>query len=179
MKPKMRVQLTMTGLLTALLLWGSAWLSRAVAAQTNSPTTAGIAQVKAQATTPAPKAAPTAPKSPARAARAPVRRPAPRRPRVQTAPARERIVGIQEALAGDGFYSGKPSGRWDAATSEAMKKFQTANGLTATGKLGALSLQKLGLGSEVAGRGAPLPQADPRASVLTESELNEPEPQEP
>jgi len=108
-----------------------------------------------------------------------VRRPVRRRPRVQTAPTRERIVEIQNALAREGFYSRTPSGRWDAATSEAMRNFQTANGLTATGKLGALSLQKLGLGSEVAGRGAPLPQSNPRASVLSEAELNEPEPQEP
>ena len=43
------------------------------------------------------------------------------RPRVQTAPTRERIVEIQEALAREGFYSGKPSGKWDPATSEAMR----------------------------------------------------------
>ena len=164
----MRRQLTMTTLLTVLLLCGSAELSSAAAPQAT-----------AQGTTPAPKAAPAAPKPPAPAARAPVRRPARRRPRVQTAPTRERIVEIQTALAREGFYSGKPSGKWDAVTSAAMKKFQTSNGLTATGKLGAQSLQKLGLGSDVAGRGAPLPQADPRASVLSESELNEPEPQEP
>ena len=184
-QPKMRSQLTMTSLLAALLLCGGAELSYAAAAQTDAPATAGTAQARpqavtsAQATAPAPKAAPAAPKPPARAARAPVRRPAPRRPRVQTAPTRERIVEIQQALAGEGFYSGKPSGKWDAATSEAMKKFQTANGLTATGKLGALSLQKLGLGSEVAGRGAPVPQADARPSALSESELNEPESQDP
>jgi len=168
-RPKMRVQST-ASLLAALVLLGSAGVSHTVAAQpkAQAPTSAQTA--------PAPKAAPAAPKRPA--ARAPVRRTAARRPRVQTAPTRERIVEIQNALAREGFYSGKPSGRWDEATSEAMRKFQTARGLTATGKLGALSLQKLGLGSEVAGRGAPLPQADPRASVLSESELNEPEPQE-
>jgi hypothetical protein len=60
-----------------------------------------------------------------------------------------------------------------------MKNFQTANGLTPTGKLGALSLQKLGFGSEVAGRSAPLPQAAPALSVLGESALDEPVPDEP
>ena len=166
--------LMLTSVLTALLLVGGADLRHAVAAQTKAPAAAGTAQARAQATTPAPKAAPK-PKP-----KAPVRRAAPRRPRVQTAPTRERIIQIQEALAREGFYSRKPSGKWDAVTSESMRKFQTANGLTATGKLGALSLQKLGFGSEVAGRGAPLPQADTRPSVLSESELNEPEPpQEP
>jgi peptidoglycan hydrolase-like protein with peptidoglycan-binding domain len=106
-----------------------------------------------------------------------VRRPA--RPRAQTAPARARIIEIQEALAREGFYSGKPSGRWDAATSAAMKKFQTANDLTPTGKLGALSLQKLGMGSEVAGKGAPLPQAEPSTAVLSEAALEQPDPDRP
>jgi len=127
----------------------------------------------------APQAAPAPPKAGAPAARAPARRRAPRRPRVQTTPTRERIVEIQTALAREGFYAGKPTGRWDAVTSEAMRKFQTANGLTPTGKLGAQSLQKLGLGSEIAGRGAPLPQADAGASVLSESELLASDPEQP
>jgi len=38
-----------------------------------------------------------------------------------------------------------------------MKDYQNAHGLTATGKLDALTLQKLGMGSEIAGRAAPLP----------------------
>jgi len=88
-------------------------------------------------------------------------------------------VEIQNALSREGFYSGKPSGRWDAATTAAMKKFQTANELTATGKVGALSLQTLGLGSEVAGRGAPLPPPQGRASVLSESELLASDPEIP
>jgi len=155
------------GLLAALALCASGEMNQAVAAQAN-----------AQAAAAAPKAAPAAPKPAAPVTRAQARRPV-RRPRVQTAPARDRIVEIQNALAREGFYSGKPSGRWDAATTAAMKSFQTANGLTATGKVGALSLQKLGLGSEVAGRGAPLPPANPRASVLGESELLASDPEIP
>jgi peptidoglycan hydrolase-like protein with peptidoglycan-binding domain len=102
-----------------------------------------------------------------------------RRPRVQTVPTRDRVVEIQNALAREGFYSGKPSGRWDVATSKAMKEFQTSKGLTSTGKLGAQSLQKLGMGSEIAGLAAPLPQANARPSAMSELELSEPEPEEP
>jgi len=80
-----------------------------------------------------------------------------RRERGQRAPAPERIREIQEALAKDGSYSGAPTGKWDAATSEAMRRFQAAHGLNPTGKLEARSLQKLGLGSEVAGVAAPIP----------------------
>ena len=97
--------------------------------------------------------------------------------RPQPAPTRARIIEIQQALARQGFYSGKPSGRWDAATTQAMKNFQTSKGLTPTGKLGALSLQNLGLGSEIAGKGAPNPLADARPSAMSESELDEPEPE--
>jgi peptidoglycan hydrolase-like protein with peptidoglycan-binding domain len=154
--------LAVEGLLAATLITGAGLLYVA-AAQGSTP----AAQPK--------KAAATAPK--ALAKKAPVRRAA--RPRAQTAPTRERIVEIQQALAREGFYTAAPSGKWDAATTQAMTNFQTSKGLTPTGKLGALSLQKLGLGSETAGRGAPVPQADARPSALSESELNEPEPAEP
>lgn len=74
------------------------------------------------------------------------------------APTSARISEIQSALAAHGSYKGEPNGKWDESTAQAMKEFQSANGLTPTGKLDALSLQKLGLGSEIAGRAAPLPQ---------------------
>jgi len=80
-------------------------------------------------------------------------------PRAQTAPTPQRISEIQSALAKQGVYDGEPTGKWDAATMDAMQRFQSSHGLSPTGKLDALSLQKLGLGSEVAGRGAPLPEA--------------------
>jgi peptidoglycan hydrolase-like protein with peptidoglycan-binding domain len=81
------------------------------------------------------------------------------RQRVQTAPTPQRISEIQSALAAQGAYKGQPNGKWDAATAQAMRDFQSMHGLTATGKLDALTLQKLGLGSEVAGRAAPFPSS--------------------
>jgi peptidoglycan hydrolase-like protein with peptidoglycan-binding domain len=75
----------------------------------------------------------------------------------QAAPTPERINEIQEALGKKGVYSGAPTGKWDDSTVDAMKKFQTSNGLNPTGKLDALTLQKLGLGSETAGLAAPTP----------------------
>jgi peptidoglycan hydrolase-like protein with peptidoglycan-binding domain len=79
------------------------------------------------------------------------------RQRAQMTPTPARISEIQSALAAQGAYKGRPNGKWDAATAQAMKDYQSAHGLTATGKLDALTLQKLGLGSEIAGRAAPLP----------------------
>ena len=80
-----------------------------------------------------------------------------RQVRGQKAPAPERISEIQAALAKDGSFDGKPSGKWDASTVDAMKKFQEAHGLNPSGKLDAKTLQKLGLGSQTAGVAPPMP----------------------
>lgn len=92
------------------------------------------------------------------------------RDRGQKAPTPDRIAEIQTALARENAYQGEPNGKWDAATIGAMKRFQSANGLDPTGKIDALTLQKLGLGSEVAGKGAPTPPTGPDAdsSPITE-----------
>ena len=76
---------------------------------------------------------------------------------MQMAPTPDRIREIQSALAASNSYKGAPTGKWDDASVAAMKHFQQMNGLNPSGKLDALSLQKLGLGSETAGRGAPRP----------------------
>ncbi|MGB2635059.1 MAG: peptidoglycan-binding domain-containing protein [Candidatus Acidiferrum sp.] len=75
----------------------------------------------------------------------------------QAAPTPERISEIQDALAKKGVLAGTPSGKWDDSTVDAVKQFQTSNGLTPSGKLDALTLQKLGLGSETAGLAPPTP----------------------
>jgi peptidoglycan hydrolase-like protein with peptidoglycan-binding domain len=74
---------------------------------------------------------------------------------MQMAPTPDRIKEIQSALAASDSYKGEPNGKWDDASVAAMKHFQQVNGLNPSGKLDALSLQKLGLGSDTAGRGAP------------------------
>lgn len=81
------------------------------------------------------------------------------RSRAQKAPTADRILEIQSALARSSHFSGEPTGKWDAASINAMKGFQQAQGLKATGKIDAASLQKLGLGSHTAGVAAPRPSA--------------------
>ncbi len=81
----------------------------------------------------------------------------------QKAPTADRISEIQSALARGGYYQGDPNGKWDSNTVAAMQKFQSAQGLEPTGKLDALSLQKLGLGSDVAGVSAPKTTPPPAA----------------
>jgi peptidoglycan hydrolase-like protein with peptidoglycan-binding domain len=90
-----------------------------------------------------------------------------RQERGQKAPAPERISEIQTALAKDGSFSGKPSGKWDPSTIDAMKKFQEAHGLNPSGKLDAKTLQKLGLGSQTAGLAAPMPPVSSSSSLAT------------
>lgn len=78
-----------------------------------------------------------------------------RREPTQKAPTPERISEIQSSLARGGYYQGDPNGKWDSNTVAAMQKFQSANGLDPSGKLDATSLQRLGLGSGIAGVSAP------------------------
>src|SRR5256886_394117 len=80
-----------------------------------------------------------------------------RRERGQKTPTPDRISEIQQALAKDGSFTGKPNGKWDASTIEATRKFQEAHGLNPSGKLDAKTLQQLGLGSQTAGVAPPIP----------------------
>src|SRR5262249_10093739 len=75
----------------------------------------------------------------------------------QKAPSSERVSEIQSALAKDGSFTGPADGKWDEDTILAMRKFQASHGLNATGRLDALTLQKLGLGSRTAGVAPPSP----------------------
>jgi murein L,D-transpeptidase YcbB/YkuD len=87
----------------------------------------------------------------------------------QAAPTSERVNEIQGALAKSGSYSGAPTGNWDDSTVDAMRKFQSAHGLNPTGKMDAPTLQKLGLGSETAGAGAPTPPPNSANRLLSSS----------
>jgi hypothetical protein len=78
-----------------------------------------------------------------------------RRTPSQMNPTPDRVNEIQSALSRGGYYTGDPTGKVDANTVDALQHFQSANGLDSTGKLDALTLQKLGLGSDVAGVSAP------------------------
>lgn len=102
-----------------------------------------------QSTTTASKSAPA---KPATSKKKTTRR---RRARGQQAPTADRIKEIQQALAREGHYEGTPTGKWDAGTVSALRSFQQAAGLSVSGKLDARTLQKLGLGSEVAGAAPP------------------------
>jgi peptidoglycan hydrolase-like protein with peptidoglycan-binding domain len=84
-----------------------------------------------------------------------------RREKGQKTPTPDRIAQIQQALGKDGAYASQPSGKWDASTVEAVKKFQTGHGLNPSGKLDAKTLQQLGLGSTTAGIAPPAPLVSP------------------
>lgn len=86
------------------------------------------------------------------------------RHRGQQQPAPERIREIQQALIRESYLSGEPTGKWDAATASAIRRFQKAHGYPETGKPDSLSLHQLGLGAETAGQSAP--RAAPANSQL-------------
>jgi peptidoglycan hydrolase-like protein with peptidoglycan-binding domain len=110
-----------------------------------------------------------------------------RREPSQKAPTPDRISEIQSALGRNGYYQGNPNGKWDSSSVAAMQKFQSDNGLDPTGKLDALSLQKLGLGSQIAGVFAPqtpaprppavAPKPDPAAAPPSTPPATTPQPQ--
>jgi peptidoglycan hydrolase-like protein with peptidoglycan-binding domain len=83
------------------------------------------------------------PRSRARAKRHKSRR-VKKRPAANSIPT-ERVIEIQEALIKSGYLEGPPSGQYDGATQEAMKRFQADSGLPATGKPSAHSLSRLGV----------------------------------
>ena len=90
--------------------------------------------------------APSSTKSSSRYARG--RTPAPARPRGQSEPSPDRYREIQQALQQKGYFDGEPTGRWDAGSMEALKRFQQDQNLNASGKLDSLSLIALGLGPQ-------------------------------
>jgi peptidoglycan hydrolase-like protein with peptidoglycan-binding domain len=97
-----------------------------------------------------------------------------RKERGQQAPTPDRISEIQTALSKDGSFSGTPSGKWDDATVAAMRSFQSAHGLNPTGKLDALTLQKLGLGSQTAGVAAPVVPPNSTSRLISSSSSSQP-----
>jgi peptidoglycan hydrolase-like protein with peptidoglycan-binding domain len=92
----------------------------------------------------------------------------------QKAPTPQRISEIQSALAHGGYYQGTPNGKWDSNTVAAMQKFQSDNGLSSSGKIDALSLEKLGLGSGTAGVDAPKPVKPANSTTNTSSAASPP-----
>lgn len=74
---------------------------------------------------------------------------------IQKSPTTDRIEEIQTALGREGYYHGEPTKKWDSNTQDAMRHFQQDHGMSGSGKLDATTLQKLGLGSDIAGVSAP------------------------
>jgi len=142
----------MTRLILAAMAVGSLTLPAALVAQTSSAHK--TSHKPAAGTVPSKTTTGTAKKS-SKSGKSSSRKG--KRVKGQAAPTPDRINEIQGALAKNGVYTGEPSGKWDDSTVGAMKKFQASHGLNPTGKMDALTLQKLGLGSETAGMGVPTP----------------------
>jgi hypothetical protein len=56
-----------------------------------------------------------------------------------------RVLEIQKALAGKGFYQGEVTGVYDDSTVDAMRRFQLKENISATGYPTAHALRRLGL----------------------------------
>jgi len=58
---------------------------------------------------------------------------------------KEQIMQAQKMLKTNNFYTGEETGKLDDATRDGLKKYQTANSLTATGTLNKVTLEKMGI----------------------------------
>jgi len=73
-------------------------------------------------------------------------RSAPARTYGQVTPTPDRYREIQQALVERGYLKGEPSGKWDADSVDAMRRFQQDQNIETSGQLDSLSLIALGLG---------------------------------
>ena len=64
----------------------------------------------------------------------------------QMQPAPERYKEIQQALATKGYLKSEATGAWNQESADALRRFQEAQNITASGKIDSLSLIALGLG---------------------------------
>lgn len=64
-------------------------------------------------------------------------------PADRTGHTRLAVKGVQERLVARGFAPGYPDGRWTAATTDAIREFQRAESLTATGEPDTATMQAL------------------------------------
>jgi len=71
-----------------------------------------------------------------------------RRPRGQQAIDGSRAREIQEALVREHYMTGKPSGTWDSATQDALRRFQAAQGWQSKTVPDSRALIRLGLGPD-------------------------------
>lgn len=69
--------------------------------------------------------------------------PAPRKRAPIFRATKNQITGAQTMLKERGLYAGDATGKLDQSTRDALKKFQTAEGLKATGTLNRVTLEKM------------------------------------
>lgn len=79
--------------------------------------------------------------------------------RAQSDPA---IAKVQQALKDQGFYYGEVTGRKDADTTAAIRRYQIRNGLQITGELNAETQKSLGVQSQAAATPRPTATVAPR-----------------
>jgi peptidoglycan hydrolase-like protein with peptidoglycan-binding domain len=93
----------------------------------------------------------------------------------------EKIASVQQTLKEQGFYYGEVTGRKDADTTAAIRRFQIRNGLKITGNLDAETERSLRLGATGSARATPaLPPSRPDVtSDLRDDSFDEEDPRTP
>jgi peptidoglycan hydrolase-like protein with peptidoglycan-binding domain len=125
---------------TVLLHWGLPVTNRAVLIALLVVGSVGLPLCSQSSKSTSAKKTSTAPAKPKAKKKTVVRK------KLQQQPTPERYQEIQQALIDKGFLAGPATGKWDAQSADALKRFQADQKLASTGKLDALSLIRLGLG---------------------------------
>ncbi len=55
------------------------------------------------------------------------------------------VMQVQQALSDRGYFQGAADGKWNSKTQDALKQFQTAQGINANGQLDQQTLASLGI----------------------------------
>lgn len=112
----------------------------------------------------------------AQSARTPYRKPAPRQTVAPVSPASSRIREVQQALMERGYLRSEVSGSWNAASIEALKRFEADQKVRVDGKIDSKTLIALGLGPKYDNNlNLPVPGASGNVVAADQATNNEPQ----
>ena len=107
-------------------------------------------------------------------AHAPYRKPAPRQSVSPVSPASNRIREVQQALVERGYLQSEANGTWNAASIEALKRFEADQKVRVDGKIDSKTLIALGLGPKYDNNlNLPVPGASGSVVAADQSTNNE------
>lgn len=156
--------------LVVCLVGACGLLAKPVATQAKQPAP------KARTATKVSSARTIAARKSAQTARTPYRKPAPRQSVAPVSPGSSRIREVQQALHERGYLQSEVTGTWNAASIEALKRFEADQKVKVDGKIDSKTLIALGLGPKYDNNlNLPVPGASGTVVAADQATNNEPQ----